>query len=1006
MSFSKAKIQRFNELGSEAPPPGAYDPKFDNKVKGLVIEKSDRFLDTKSLCSSECNASVASAKSNGTTMSTPLFRTPQTSRKQLVTKLNCPKSKNDHTSLVRSQNMKYESNQQLADLRVECLNKNKTIQEHEKHIEEMKDNVQKLEAELEELHTKQAAIEEQHKKEMEKMAETQQAIINDHDDKNQEHLQILRSELLEMCKEKEQEISLRKVVEAELKNRTFELSRKISILEDELSAIKEENKIKIETLETHIEELLNSLKTVERDRDTEIGLLQKEKCQLELCITDLTQERSNLEAKSEKKQNIILELQAQLSALQCELDELKTEYEKLADDSIKRISDLTDKHEKKIEHLKDVFLKEKKELVMENETYKARESEAKTKVNEMERRNSFLLQELKDFHIRYRDMSQCLQEIREQLEISNKNHTITVQNYEKDLKEALNTHAEEKLKLEQLLEDTKEEYLKELENITIMKDKELDEFKQTSAKKVEEETKRVAERAQKMIDNAEAATRETLAACRAESEERVKKVMVECDTKVNTMIKDAQSTVKDEMRLAIKRYKACLAHMEAERTALDQKLSQKDAEITKLSATLEELRLSAETQESFSQSLQIELDKAETELAEKKEELRGLKDYIRAEAAEMVARKKRFEVIMAENQASVVALTNRLAQSNAEVERLQHELKRDEDCIREHRDLLSVMRNNSQMVHEQVHVLIEELNAHRELVEQLETGNLSEFESIKSILETKIENLKQKAAKEIAGLQNDSEEKSLQNNKLKKQLDEMSASLNDAQDLLLKLEERNDVQAIDISRMELTNNKLLEQLRNQEKALKESNQLLQVQATQHKTAIDEANSRLEELSEKVKLFKEKKKYTEENALSLEQEQIKRKTLENTLTQKLQEERMRREEVEEEVKRITELNNRLKKDYEEISEKYVDVIGHQNPKQRIKHVTQLKEKIIQQEQELHTKTRLIEQQQKTIEKFKAEEKRSYWKGKENVGIVHSTPISSPHKTLTPLRSRND
>lgn len=121
---------------------------------------------------------------------------------------------------------------------------------------------------------------------------------------------------------------------------------------------------------------------------------------------------------------------------------------------------------------------------------------------------------------------------------------------------------------------------------------------------------------------------------------------------------------------------------------------------------------------------------------------------------------------MTENQASVAALTNRLAQSNAEVERLQHELKRDEDCIREHRDLLSVMRSNSQMVHEQVHVLIEELNAHRELVEQLEAGNLSEFESIKSILETKIENLKQKAAKEIAGLQNDSEEKSLQNNKV------------------------------------------------------------------------------------------------------------------------------------------------------------------------------------------------------------------------------------------------
>lgn len=82
-------------------------------------------------------------------------------------KSTCSKSKNDH-SLVKNQS-KYESNQQLADLQVECLNKSKTIQEHEKYIEEMKDNVRKLEVELEELHKKQAAIEELHKKEMEKM---------------------------------------------------------------------------------------------------------------------------------------------------------------------------------------------------------------------------------------------------------------------------------------------------------------------------------------------------------------------------------------------------------------------------------------------------------------------------------------------------------------------------------------------------------------------------------------------------------------------------------------------------------------------------------------------------------------------------------------------------------------------------------------------------------------------------------------------------------------------
>lgn len=50
------------------------------------------------------------------------------------------------------------------------------------------------------------------------------------------------------------------------------------------------------------------------------------------------------------------------------------------------------------------------------------------------------------------------------------------------------------------------------------------------------------------------------------------------------------------MQLAAKRYKVCLARMEMERTALDEKLSQRDVEITKLSATLEELRSPVETQ--------------------------------------------------------------------------------------------------------------------------------------------------------------------------------------------------------------------------------------------------------------------------------------------------------------------------------------------------------------------------------------------------------------------------
>lgn len=155
------------------------------------------------------------------------------------------------------------------------------------------------------------------------------------------------------------------------------------------------------TLEARIAELINTVKMVEHDRNTEIELLHTEKDLLDVRIADLTQERSNLEAKLEKRQNVILRLQSQLSTLQCELDELKAEYEKLADDSIKQTSDLTDKHEKEIKCLKDDFAKEKKELLISNETLQLN---AKTKLHEIEETNSFLTKELKDVQRLYKDV--------------------------------------------------------------------------------------------------------------------------------------------------------------------------------------------------------------------------------------------------------------------------------------------------------------------------------------------------------------------------------------------------------------------------------------------------------------------------------------------------------------------------------------------------------------------------------------------------------------------------
>lgn len=156
------------------------------------------------------------------------------------------------------------------------------------------------------------------------------------------------------------------------------------------------------------------------------------------------------------------------------------------------------------------------------------------------------------------------------------------------------------------------------------------------------------------------------------------------------------------------------------------------------------------------------MDRAEAELAERKDELRTLKDQMRAEAAEMVARRRRMEVVMAENQATVAALSQQLSESNAEVERLQTVIKSTEESINEHRTLLSAMRNTSKILTKEVFTLMEQLDANKTIVDQLEAVNLAEIESVRSRVYAEIDSFKATTLDEITRLREESDKKNEQ----------------------------------------------------------------------------------------------------------------------------------------------------------------------------------------------------------------------------------------------------
>ncbi|XP_043266915.1 hyaluronan mediated motility receptor-like [Venturia canescens] len=1049
MSFSKARIQRFNELTSEAPPPGAYDPKFDNKVKGIAIEKKERFQDSKSVTSSggECNSSVSSKGAR--TLPSPKFRTPQLPKKRpakTTNALSCPKAK---TKLVlgASNESKYDAKHELADLKVECINKDRTIHDHANQIEEMKKETWRLEKELADLRTnqveseklkeqlsnlraKQAEMEEQHKKDLESMAKLQQDIMDSRDQKHSEELQSLRLQLSEMKEKREREIaaqntarddemsensallanSLREMridAEFEIDRLTEELSEvrsaKAREIDEFLSIVNDkENELasvqaELNNLKTVSDELRDRLTRLEKEHDVEIADLRNEEDILRDQVVELSKSKNDLETKLETRQQVILELQSQLSTVQCEVDELRAEYERMLRESETKLNEMSNLRDCEFIDLKNDLIREREQLEDEKFAECSQRLALEAKNKELRENNDFLTEELQDVQKLYKESNKNLKDLQEQLNNSEKTHIEEVQRYQNEI-EAMRRHfTSEQSRLEELLEKARLDYIREIDNMAEARNKELAELKAATERTIEEEKRRIQERADKIVENAEAVTRETLAACRAESEERVKRVILESDTKVKSMVRDAKKAVEEEMREAADRYATCLARVEAERLELEKKVNQRDAEMEEMSVTIEELKVVVENQESFSQSLQADLDRAEAELAERKDEIRTLKDQMRAEAAEMVARRRKMEVVMAENQASVAALSQQLSESNAEVERLQTIIKSGEESINEHRGLLSAMRNTSKILTKEVFTLMEQLDANKSIVDQLEAVNLAEIESVRSRIYAEIDSFKSTTVNEITRLQEENKKKDEQVAELKKNLEMMAGKVDEAHQFLLKMEELEDTRVIEISQLQLDNEKLVREL----KTAKDMNSVLETRESACKNALHEARQEISQLKERVEAL-------EVNSIDKEKVRIMQEQYEV----RLKEERHRRQIADEESKKLSEDCENLRTSYHEVSEKYAEMIGHHNHKQRVKHLNQLKDKIIRLEQDAESKKHIIDQQTRTIEKLKAEEKRSFARGKENIhshGLSRSpyaTPASSPLKQLTPLRDRNE
>ncbi|KAJ8676218.1 hypothetical protein QAD02_012004 [Eretmocerus hayati] len=1055
MSFSKARIQRFNELTSEAPPPGAYDPKFDNKVKGsrVVEKKIGKPNDAKSTTSSgaECNASVSSRS----TSSVKQFRTPQVPKKRVVAKptaMSCPRSKTKLYPESKDPQAQYEPQHELADLRVECANKDKTIQEYEKHMDDMKAEIEDLTEKFEDLQKKHSQVEEQYQKDIESMAKLQQEVMENKDEKYTNELEELRTELSAVLKRNEEQMTEKNEIEKQLRDR-------ISALESQLSEQKEQDEMvsKLEHLELATkkfdemaEELngalndkgtaLNDLMQLQSETEWKLANVQAELRQSEEQIADLELKLENIVSENDSR-NLAMNQQLlddMTAVLQDYFDydnydgkwnienmSFPANVELFLNKIKKFVTDLKTTYEHEIELSRDNFNEERENLEQELEMKRSLISELESKLSEANETNNFLTEELQDVQKLYKDMSRNVHELKAELENANEKYTRTQTAHKSEIDLMGKIHSEEQTKLKDLLEEARSEYLRELENMTTARNEELVEVKQAMEKRIEDEKKRMKECANKMVENAEAVTRETVKACVAESEERVRRVIAETEAKVNQVTRDAKAASEEELRQATEKYNACLDRLESEKASLTTKLAQRDLEIIRLGAALEEMKCTVETQESFSQSLQAELDRAEAELVEKKDELRNLKDQIRTESAEMVARRRRFEVVMAENQASVAALTRRLAQSESEVERLQRELQTKEGSLIGYRELLENVTHNSKLVQDHLDTITDRIDEKMDLINQMEMNNVNEINAAKTVFNEKIDSLKGFTISELAKAQDECRLKNECNAELKDNLHQMSDRLNDANDMLLKLEEMNDEQSVELSKLQLENAKLQQQLKDKDLLIEDYKYETDKLGQQYKNQLNEMNDQLLTLKEELEALQQQKDEFEEHKSNFEQLKLKYNDEMMIMSLNLEKEKVEREKLEKQVKQYEKTCQRLTNECKQATEKYTDMMNQGNHKQRMKHVIQLKEKINSQQidmlrlrQELDSKTSLVEELRQANEKLLLEDRRQFGLGKENIIAVSSpqkslfpkssntTPISSPHRPLTPLRDRND
>jgi chromosome segregation ATPase len=678
-------------------------------------------------------------------------------------------------------------------LLVDRDNKDATIRDNELHIDELYERIRDLEKELGQLQLQKDELTETHKIYFQRTdngtfikTELQSNEMTD----LKQQLEKRTSDLLDI----QEKCTVLENTVAETRNllRTAEQEKHDLLLKvNQLKENEEELRCRYETdikeLDAVCKKLVDEMAGMKANEDE--NSLEKEVKMLKEELSSLRNTNTDLDSKLSQKQQMILLLQGELSSAELELEECKSENEKMTAEFKVEKNTMTEKYGSDMEEMRNL-IKKLEGLLSEEREMRMQEMQ----ILEENVLNSSVVREnletiIADKQAAFSALNDKYLALEAEFEKSCMEQKLVTEAHRLEMDEICNKHEEEmckwrvkekeaKLKMEDLVDKYRTlqsefekccmehkhmtaSYWLKVDEIKCKHEEELDDMRAKLTDKETEIEKRINEimeacaELEERVKDATDAAEENLIGVKNAAEERIKEFEVEAAGRISDC----------ETRMEVK-----LKEAEHEIHAYKEQTTQVEEELRRMTHHRDELRISNMENQLTIVDLQDKIDTLVTELNSAKESYETNLTQAQNECTMSKKQCKKLEIGISNIQASLEALQMRLLESECYGEQLTNAVQQAE--------------SQKAALEEQVKILTQELEASKQSMIHLERDTVQQIEDTRKDLLCKLEDFKVKADKNIAA----KEEEILEH---RHKIEELSARIFELTENLSAVEETN-----------------------------------------------------------------------------------------------------------------------------------------------------------------------------------------------------------------------